>query len=123
RDIKERDAIITSLLPAVRPANPEEQRRGISARNAKLLTAFQKDMARSGLSLKMIEEHTGNLATFAQSYLLEQNPPRGLIDITQRDLEAYIGAKTQQVNPTSFKRFVRFLRDSGRMNWGDAEAF
>jgi hypothetical protein len=123
RDIKERDAIITSLLPAVRPAKPEEQRRGISVRNAKLLTAFQKDLARSGLSLKMIEQHTGNLATFAQSYLLEQNPPRGLIDITQRDLEAYIGTKTQQVNPTSFKRFVRFLRDSGRMNWGDADDF
>lgn len=119
REAKERGAIITSLLPAGH-ADPEVAHKEIRARNTKLLAAFQKDLARSSLSLKMIEQHCQTIATFGEAYLIEQTPPRGLIDLTLQDIEAYLN-RERRANMVSFKRFARFLRDSGRMNWNAAE--
>ncbi len=122
RDILEREGIITSLLPAAKSANPETLRKDISARNKHVLTAFQKDLGQAGLSPKMMEEHTANIAAFAEDYLLAQEPPRSLRDVTAGDLEGYLNTAKDTANPVSLKRFVQFLRDTGRMDWRDAES-
>jgi hypothetical protein len=114
RLLEEREGVITSLLSGVGDNDPAKMRKNIQARNKKTLTAFQKEMGQGGLSPKMMEEHGGNLAKFAES-LLDQNPPRGLLEMTLADVKAH------KANPVSFKRFARFLRDTGRMDYDEAE--
>ena len=65
----------------------------------------------------MVEQHAGNIEAFAQTYLLTQNPPRGLLDITLTDVQAYLSTTE---TTTSFKRFVRFLTETGRMDYEQA---
>jgi hypothetical protein len=121
RDAKERGQIITSLGSATVPADPAELRKDIQGRNAKLLTAFRRHLTGSNLSLKMIEQHTANIATFAEGYLLAQHPPRNLFDLSIDDVRSYLGGVamkvgTHKTNVTSFKRFVRFLFDTSRVD-------
>ncbi len=121
RNAQEGEGIITNLLPPA-PASPQEVWQNLLARNTKLLTAFRKDLARTGLSLKMVEQHTGNIARFAQTTLTAQEPPRGLLDLTVADVQAYLTARGASANVVSVKRFVRFLAATGRLDDERAEA-
>lgn len=117
RDIQERSGIITALLPGGEGDDLERAQ----ASNKKVLTAFQKALGKSGLSPKKMQEHKGNLADFANDFLLKQEPPGLLLDLTPQDIEAYQEARHGKVNRVSFKRFVWFLRDTERMYWDEAE--
>ncbi|MBZ0304156.1 MAG: hypothetical protein K8J31_30755 [Anaerolineae bacterium] len=116
RDIQERSGIITKLPPD-KGNTPEK----VQASNKKVLAAFQKALGASGLSPKMIQEHSGNLADFAGEYLLKKTRSGVLLDLSQTDIEAYRNLRKGNINLVSFKRFVWFLRDSGRMDWDVAE--
>ena len=122
RNLQEREGIITTLMPTEASRDPEEVRKDILARDKKLLTAFRKDLARRGLSLKMVEQHSGNIDAFGRNYLLLQEPPRGLIDITTNDVQSYLNEAVNKTLATSFKRFVRFLTDTGRMDYEQTES-
>jgi len=117
RNAQEREGLITRL-PAV-SEDPDEARAEIGVRTARVLAAFRKEVARGGLSPKMIDEHTGVIDHFARAYLLAQDPPRAILDLTLADLESYL-ATHPRANRVSFRRFVRFLRDTGRMDYGRA---
>ena len=121
RNVQEREGIITTLEPAHAPANLNEERNTVLARNAKILNAFRKDLASRGLSQTMVEQHTSNIDAFAQTCLLKQDPPRGLLDTTLADVQNYLDTAENKKNTTSFKRFVRFLVDTGRMDYEQAE--
>jgi len=69
----------------------------------------------------MIEQHRDAIATFAQEYLLDEDPPRGLLDLTIDDVKTYLDS-TKNANPVSFKRFVQFLRNTERMDYEQAES-
>jgi hypothetical protein len=121
RSAKERGHIITSLGSEAAPADTTTLRKDIQARNTKLLTAFRRALAGSNLTMKMIEQHTTNVTTFADDYLLMRHPPRSLFDLTIDDLRDYLAntgmkAGARKTNITSFKRFVRFLFDTNRMD-------
>jgi len=116
RNAQEREGIITTLEPAEVPADLHEMRKGILARNAKILNAFRKDQARSGLSHTTVEKHTSNIDAFAQNYLLAQNPPRGLLDITPTDVQTYFSTSGDETLKNSFKRYVRFLDETVRID-------
>lgn len=121
RTAKERGRIITSLGQDATPANSAELRKDIQGRNAKLLIAFRKALAQSNLSMKMLDQHVANITSFAESYLLVQHPPRGLFDIMIEDLHSYLDradlyAAARKTLVTSFKRFVRFLFDTNRID-------
>ena len=118
RKAQECGGIITTL----QPRSPEEIRQGMTEGNRKVLTAFRKDLAASHLSLKMVEEHTGQIARFTESYLLAQNPPRSLLDLNLGDLQKYLKKEGKKANRVSFKRLVRFLRDTDRIAWDEAQA-
>ncbi len=120
RNIQEREGIITTLVPPNAPGL-DEVRNEVRARNAKILGAFRKDLARRGLSSKMVEQHAGNIETFAQMSLLAQDPPRGLLTTTLADVQTYLSTAGNKTNPTSFKRFVRFLLETDRMKYDQAE--
>jgi hypothetical protein len=116
RDIQERGGLITTL-----PDKEEDNLNKIKVSNKKVLAAFQKALAQSGLSLKMIQEHTQNLTDFADSFLNQQMPPVMLLDISQQDIKFYQSSRDHKINLVSFKRFVWFLRDTGRMDWDKIE--
>lgn len=73
RDIQERSGIVTKL-----PPNADNAQERVQASNKKVLTAFQKALGASGLSPKMIREHSGNLADFSSEYL-QKKTPRGML--------------------------------------------
>ncbi len=116
RDIQERGGIITRLPPDEDNAQEKAQ-----ASNKKVLTAFQKALGASGLSPKMIQEHSGNLADFVDEYMVKKTPSGMLLDLTKADIEAYQKSRNVDINFVSFKRFIWFLRETGRMDWDVAE--
>ncbi len=117
RNIQERGGIITRLPPGDEASGLAR----VDVSNRKVLTAFQKALGISGLSPKMIQEHMGNLTAFADEFLNQQAPPRLLLDLTQREIESYQVQQKGNFNFVSFKRFVRFLRDTERMDRDEAD--
>lgn len=120
RYVQEHEGIITTLTPDDQ-VESADLRKGVETRNKKILLAFQKDLGQAGLSPKMMEQHRDAVATFALEYLLNEDPPRGLIDLTIDDVKTYL-ASSQKANPVSFKRFVQFLRNTERMDYEQAES-
>lgn len=113
RDAQEHDGLITTLVPDAK-ASPDDVRKSIQVRNKKVLVAFQKELGQAGLSPKMMEQHREVLAAFAERYLLAAKPPRALLDLTSGDIKAYL-ASEKKATPVSFKRFIQFLRNTGRL--------
>jgi hypothetical protein len=121
RDAQERDGIITSLLPAD-PTRIDEQRAQVKARATKTLQAFRKYLVQSGLSQKMVDQHAGTIEAFAETMLLSEVPPRGLLDTRLSDVQAYLHVAGPKTSATSFKRFARFLEETGRMEYEQTKA-
>jgi hypothetical protein len=92
-------------------------RQAVRERNTKILNAYRKELARSGLSTQMVEQHVGNMTRFAQTVLVAQEPVRGLLELTPADVELYLTSSVPKANPVSFKRFVQFLATTGRMDY------
>lgn len=112
----ERGEIITQL-----PPGSLDDARRVEESNKKVLRQFEKALRKSGLSQKMVTEHSANLSAFATDYLNQQMPPRMLLDIQPQDIEQYASLQGESFNVTSFKRFAWFMRDSGRIDWEAAE--
>ncbi len=122
RNAKEREGIITSLLPAA-PPSLEELRTQMEARTEKIVQAFRKHLLSSGLSLKTVEQHAGTIESFAHTTLLSQVPPRALLETTPAEIQTYLHANAlKKTGATSFKRFVRFLDETGRIEYEQSEA-
>jgi len=115
RSIQEREGIITTLPPPA-VSKPDTVR----ASNKKVLSEFQKSLGKSGLSPQKMQEHTDNIADFAFDFLMSQKPPCFLLDIQLQHVETYL-SQMDRVNLVSFKRFTRFLRDTLRIDWEQAE--
>jgi hypothetical protein len=120
RNIQESEGIITALTPAL--AGPGEVSQSIGERNSMMLKAFEKELTRTGLSLKMVGQHRANIERFATDYLLHQEPPRPLLDLNAADLQTYLdlgmevsAGGDKQARCVSFKRFVRFLAKTDRL--------
>lgn len=114
RNAQEREGIITSL----RPVPPGDARKHLQARNAKLLDALKKDLYKTGLSPKMVEQHAARIVAFNQ-YQMAQDAPRLLLDTDAASVEDYLrnlDAKDRKASLVSFKRFARFLFESDRMD-------
>jgi hypothetical protein len=121
RNIQEREGVITSLLPEDQAARQANQRTDILVRNRKVFTAFRRELRKAGLSPQTVEGHVATIADFASTTLLDADPPRGILDLTVADIESYVRGKSGKQPLTSFKRFVRFLIDTGRIDYGTGE--
>jgi len=122
RDAQEREGIITSLRPSAESLEPENLRRGVQERNAKMLREFRKELYKTRLSAKMVDRHASNIEAF-NDRLIERDPPRLLLDIKVNLIDEYITVLSdadKKAVATSFKRFARFLYDSLRI---EAESF
>ena len=122
RNIQEREAIITSLLPEDQAVNEAHLRSDILARNCKVLTAFNRELGKAGLLQQTVKKHVEAIADFASTILLASIPPRGLLDLTSADIQSYLEEKPGKQLLTSFKRFVRFLMDTGRIDYEQGQS-
>jgi len=124
RNAKERDGIITSLIPQNLSLSTEQFQKSFLERNNMILKAFSKYLSKSGLSAKMVQQHTENIEVFGNTYLLNLDPPMLLLDIDIVQLMDYlnkvlIDLKVRKTNVVSFKRFIRFLNETGRLHPDD----
>ncbi|HEV7216166.1 MAG TPA: hypothetical protein VGP33_13710 [Chloroflexota bacterium] len=116
RDAKEREGIITTLLPAV-PSSPAAARAALQRRNRTLLAAFGRELARAGLGPSTAAQHVATMAAFADNYLLRKEPPSALLELRRADLESYLTGAGRPANRVSFRRFARFLYATGRLDY------
>ena len=121
RNIQEREGIITSLLPEDQAAHGANQHSDITARNRKVFTAFRRELRKTGLSEHMVEVHASTIEDFAHTTLMASDPPRGVLDLTFDDIQSYLSAKPGKQPVTSFKRFLRFLTNTGRIDYEQGE--
>jgi hypothetical protein len=121
RNIQEREGIITSILPEDQAARDANQHTDLLARNRKVFTAFRRELRKAGLSSQTVEGHVAAIADFASTVLGNADPPRGVLDLTVADIESYVRGKPGKQLLTSFKRFVRFLIGSGRIDYATGE--
>jgi hypothetical protein len=118
RQVQERGGVITTL----EPRSLEDIRQAIHTSNRKVLEAFRKDLAASSVSFKMTEQHANTIETFTDAYLSACDPPRSLLDLNVDDLQRYQRERGKSADLVSFKRLVRFLLNTGRIDWDNAEA-
>jgi hypothetical protein len=121
RDAKERAAIITSLLPSAAAPDRDMQLATIQSINAKVLAEFRTYLYRSGLSAKVVERDIAAVEDFAKADLVNGSEPRSLRDIGQADVTRYLPDKPATAF-TSFKRFIKFMAETNRLDWGEAES-
>ncbi len=117
RTIQEREGVITSLLPEDQVTSLVDQLNDIKARNRKIFTAFRRELSKAGLSPHMIEVHAAEVEDFAHTVLLQSDPPRGVLDLTLADMQFYLSERPGKQPVTSFKRFLRFLINTGRTDY------
>lgn len=88
--------------------------------NKKILLEFAKFLTKSGLSAKMVIQHSGMVDAFVQTHLHQMHPPRSLLQLTEKDLDQYFAQQGSAVNKVSFKRLVKFLLETERIDWDNA---
>ncbi len=118
RRVQEQGGVTTTL----QPLSAEAIQQAIGGGNQKILAAFRKDLLAAGLSPKMVEEHTGNIARFVDAYWSTPKQSRSLLELDTDSLQQYLRRQGRSVNWVSFRRLVRFLRDTNRIDWDQAEA-
>lgn len=121
RDLRlaeERSGIITTLEPA---QQEKSEAAAVIDGNRKILAAFRKALAKDGLSEKMQQQHGAHIETFVNELFSQATPPRSLLDLQLEDLERVFNAPGSNANRVSFKRLLKFLLDSERIEWEVAE--
>jgi hypothetical protein len=129
RDARERGAVITSLVPAAEPGQADQLAQA-RATDAKVLEAFRTSLYQSGLSAKVAERDVATVTAFAQDYLAQQAEPHSLREMRFSELEEYLTSLAPPASQnlaayrqgvTGFKRFLKFLRDTERMEYWEAQ--
>jgi len=116
--VQEQGGVTTTL----QPPSAKAIQQAIGGGNQKVLVAFQKNLLAGGLSPKMANEHTDNIARFIDTYWSTPKQPRPLLALDADGLQQYLRRQGKNVNWGSFRRLVRFLRDTNRIDWDRAEA-
>jgi hypothetical protein len=123
-DAKERGEIITSLKGSARPLSPQEKGKKAEATNKKVLADFEKHLLRTGSSLKIVERDLATVRQLAQINLEDPDGPRSLRDLESEGLTKFVDSLPPDARHAAgigLKRFVQFMRDTGRMDWDEAE--
>ncbi|MEA3342249.1 MAG: hypothetical protein U9R15_19965, partial [Chloroflexota bacterium] len=121
RHAKERFGVITSLL-----YDPEMDEATVQAGHKRVLKSFDRWLAKKyGLRPQTIERHVTNVRRFVDHYLKPAGPCYSLYEIDSADIRAYFRGLTSQSrvrgNRVSFKKFLRFMRDTGRMPYYEVD--
>lgn len=123
-DAKERNAIITTLLPGLQIPTRENLAAKMKSTNVKVLDAFVKHQYKSGRNPKTVDRDMLSITDFAYFLISRQPDPGSLRDFQQEALKSFllsVAEKERKAFTLSAKRFLSFMRDTGRMNWDDTE--
>ena len=123
-DARERDAVITSLTPPAQPISMEDQVAKAEGINAKVLQAFQKYLYQSGQSPKIVERDLATVKALAAVNLQSKAGIFSLLEIDPEAMEHCLSSLPETAHKpaiTGYKRFVKFMRDTGRLDWDEAE--
>jgi hypothetical protein len=123
-DAKERDAIISTLLPNQQIQTRESLVEKAETINKKVLDAFSKYQYKSGRSPKTVERDVLTLTNFMNFLLSRQPEPASLREFQTEAIERFLlSAPEKGRKPVSLgiKRFVLFMQDTGRLDWVEAE--
>ncbi len=123
-DAKERGAIVTTLIPNLMIPTRESLTTKAEITNKKVLDAFTKHQYMSGRSPKTVEHDVLNITSFANFLLSEQPEPSSLRDFQREALLSFLMSvpeKERRAVYLSFKRFLSFMQDTGRLIWNEAE--
>jgi hypothetical protein len=123
-DAKERGEILTSLTQTAQPNSSQERAKKAEATNRKVLADFEKQLLHTGSSLKIVERDLATVRQLAQVSLDDRVEPHSLRDLSKKEYSAYLDglpADAWHAAGIGLKRFVQFMRDTGRMDWDEAE--
>lgn len=123
-DAKERNTIITALLPNQQTSTRESLAAKAEIINEKVLNAFTKHQYKSGRSPKIVERDVLAVTYFAHFLLSEQPEPSSLRDFQRDTLESFLISMPEKEHKPislSIKRFLSFMQDTGRLDWDEAE--
>ena len=70
----------------------------------------------------MVEEHTGAIARFVDTFWSTPKQPRSLLELDVNGLQQYLHGQGKDANLVSFRRLVRFLGHTNRIDWDRTEA-
>jgi hypothetical protein len=127
KDARERGAVITSLPPH-EPASREEEQAEAHEVDGRVLEAFRKHLYRSGLGPKVVERDVAAATAFAD-WVATRAEPQSLRDFGTPALGDYLVSPSWEEQPaarqkqgrTGLTRLLRFLRDTGRMDYWAAK--
>ena len=122
-DVKERGAIITTLLPNQQIPTRESLAAKAVVTNEKVLDAFTKYQYKSGKSPKIVERDLFAVTSFAHFLLSDQPEPVSLRDFQQEALKSFLlSVSEKERKPVSLGiiRFLSFMQDTGRLDWDEA---
>jgi len=85
--------------------------------NRDVLRAFQKHLRQKGLSEKITARDLGTVEALAAVI-----PARPVRACQHGDLESFLHQHSRSEVRLGLKRFFEFLRETGRMDWAEAEA-
>ena len=125
-DAKEREVIISTLLPTAEPLPREIKFAKAHKINEKVLNAFQKRLYTSGLSHHTVSRDILAIESFGQFLLMQQPDPASLRNFGEKELSNHLQLLPETERKTikiSLKRFISFLRDTERLDWDQAEIF
>jgi hypothetical protein len=123
-DAKERGSIITTLLPKQQVSSRESLAAKAEVTNRKVLEAFTKYQYKSGRSPKTVERDLLTVTSFAYFLLSEIPEPSSLRDFRQEALKSFMMSRSEKERKPvilGIKRFLLFMQDTGRFEWGEAE--
>lgn len=110
------------LVTSLEPRDGEDAKTdAVIDGNRKILAEFRKDLAKAGLSEKMVNQHSAVVEAFVKTQLQKLHPVRSLLRLTEEDLRHYFSLPGNTANRVSFKRLVKFLLNSERIDWDTAE--
>jgi hypothetical protein len=123
-DAKERGEMITCLPRSLKPVSAQEQTKKAETTNKKVLADFEKHLLHTGSSLKIVERDLVTVQQLALRSLQNPGKPLSLRNLTDKEISAYLigaPADTRHNAAIGLKRFIQFMRDTGRMDWDEAE--
>lgn len=115
-DARERGAFVTSLPRSPASADPAV----VQSSNGKVMAAFRAHLFGSGLSERVVGRDAATVEQLAQR-LLDRSPPASLRELDADAIRWFLSQGGHDRNMfTGLKRFVRFLRDTERMDFDQA---
>jgi len=123
-DAVERGAVVTTLGSSAHAQDPLPRAQNT---NARVLKAYEQARRATSASDKLIQRDLQTATTLA-SDLANSLSPHSLRDLNRSDLEVVLQMADALGSPAehnqlvaSLKRLVRFLLDSGRLDWDEGE--